>query len=60
MKEILPFGKLSFRKDKETRCGVTVKVSNCAKVISVSDATVVGITVDLSFMKLVSKHQLSS
>jgi hypothetical protein len=51
MKEILPFGKLSSRKDNETKRGVTVKVSVCAKAISVLDAIVVGITVDLSLMK---------
>jgi len=59
-KEILPFGKLSSRKDNETRYGVTVKVSDCVKVISVLDAIVAGITVDLSLMKLISKHLLSS
>jgi hypothetical protein len=50
MKEILPFGKLSSREDNETKCGVTVIVSVCAKVISVLDAIIVGITVDLSLM----------
>jgi hypothetical protein len=50
MKEILPFGKLSSRKDNEKKCGVKVEVSVCAKVISVLDAIVVGIAVDLSLM----------
>jgi hypothetical protein len=52
-KEILPFVKLSSSKEKETRCGVKVKASVCATTISVLDAIVVRITVDLSFMKLV-------
>jgi hypothetical protein len=52
MEEILPFVELSSRKDNETKCGMMVKVSICAKVISVLDAIVFGITVDLSFIKL--------
>jgi hypothetical protein len=59
VKEILPFGKLSSRKDKETKRGVTLKVTVCAKVISVLEATVVGITVDFSFTKLVVLHLYS-
>jgi hypothetical protein len=59
MKEILPFGKLSSRKENEKRCGVKVRVSVGSTVISVFDTTVVGVTVDLSFIKLVFIHLLS-
>ena len=59
MKDILPFGKHSSRKDNERKCGATVKVSLCAKVVSVLDAIVVGITEDLSFMNLVVLHLFS-